>query len=296
MDKNNEIIEDVLEYFLNHDIMHIERGDEMNLELQPTYENIIKTIKEDVLGRNETLKRFVKILYLMKDVNIISLNGEWGSGKTFFVHQAMEVIKNLNCSDSDIDTELKDFIDEFKFTLLNDINTESELYPIYFNAWEYDSNEDPLLTLIYSIIEQNPNLKAMEEINENIKRKIGRIMSSFKFGISFQDEYGKNFGMEVQYTPKEKTKLTRDIYSVEEVKSTFKDLLEEIMIEKTNKLVIFVDELDRCNPIFAVKLLERIKHFFDDDRFIFVFSTNLSELQYTIKNFYGEGINRISIS
>ena len=32
------------------------------------------------------------------------------------------------------------------------------------NAWEYDSNEDPLLTLIYSIIDQNPDLKAMEEV------------------------------------------------------------------------------------------------------------------------------------
>lgn len=276
--------------------MHKERGEKMNLELKPTYENIIKTINEDVLGRNDILKRFVKILYLIKDVNIISLNGEWGSGKTFFVHQVMEVIKNLNCVESDIDPKIKKFIDEFKFTQLHDINIESELYPIYYNAWEYDSNEDPLLTLIYSIIDQNPNLKAMEEKSETIKEKISRIISNFKIGLSYQDSYGKSMGLELQYNPKEQTKLTKDVYSVEEVKNTFKELLGEIMVEKTNKLVIFVDELDRCNPIFAVKLLERIKHFFDDERFIFVFSTNLNELQYTIKKFYGEGINRISIS
>ena len=233
---------------------------------------------------------------MIKDVNIISLNGEWGSGKTFFVHQVMEVIKNLNCVESDIDPKIKKFIDEFKFTQLHDINIESELYPIYYNAWEYDSNEDPLLTLIYSIIDQNPNLKAMEEKSETIKEKISRIISNFKIGLSYQDSYGKSMGLELQYNPKEQTKLTKDVYSVEEVKNTFKELLGEIMVEKTNKLVIFVDELDRCNPIFAVKLLERIKHFFDDERFIFVFSTNLNELQYTIKKFYGEGINRISIS
>lgn len=276
--------------------MHKERGEKMNLELKPTYENIIKTINEDVLGRNDILKRFVKILYLIKDVNIISLNGEWGSGKTFFVHQAMEVIKNLNCVESDIDPKIKKFIDEFRVTQLHDINIESELYPIYYNAWEYDSNEDPLLTLIYSIIDQNPNLKAMEEKSETIKEKISRIISNFKIGLSYQDSYGKSMGLELQYNPKEQTKLTKDVYSVEEVKNTFKELLGEIMVEKTNKLVIFVDELDRCNPIFAVKLLERIKHFFDDEKFIFVFSTNLNELQYTIKKFYGEGINRISIS
>lgn len=46
----------------------------MNFELRPTYDNIIKTLNEDILGRNITLKRFVKTLYLMKDINIISLN------------------------------------------------------------------------------------------------------------------------------------------------------------------------------------------------------------------------------
>lgn len=263
----------------------------MNLDLKPTYENIIKTIKDDVLGRNDILKRFVKILYFIKDANIISLNGEWGSGKTFFVHQAMHIIKNLNCSEAEVDPNLEKFINEFKFTQLSDINTASELYPIYYNAWEYDSNEDPLLTLIYSIIDQNPKLKEMEEKSETIQEKISRIISNFKIGISYQSNYGITAGIDLQYNPKEHTKLTKDVYSVEEVKHTFKELLSEIMIEKTNKLVIFVDELDRCNPIFAVKLLERIKHFFDDDRFIFVFSTNLNELQYTIKKFYGEGIN-----
>lgn len=135
----------------------------MNLELRPTYDNIIKTLNEDILGRNITLKRFVKTLYLMKDINIISLNGEWGAGKTFFVQQAIEVIKNLNVSDTEVNEKITDFINKFKNEELKDINVEKQLYPIYFNAWEYDSNEDPLLTLIYSIIDQNPNLNDIYE-------------------------------------------------------------------------------------------------------------------------------------
>jgi len=268
----------------------------MNLELKPTYENIVKTINEDILGRNEILKRFVKILYLTKDIHRISLNGEWGSGKTFFVHQAIEVIKNLNCIDSNINPDLKKFIDHFKITQLYNINIQNELYPIYYNAWEYDSNEDPLLTLIYNIIDQNPNFKIIEEKSESIKEKISKMISNFKIGFSYQNTFGASIGLELQYEPKKQTKLTKDVYSIKELKNTFKELLEVIMIEKTNKIVIFVDELDRCNPLFAIKLLERIKHFFDDERFNFIFSTNLNELQYTIKKFYGEGINRISIS
>lgn len=266
----------------------------MNIELEPTNENIIETIKMDILGRNTILKRFVKSLYLMKESNIISLNGEWGEGKTFFVKQSIELIKSLSMIDYKVSPEIKEFINKFKVDEMKEIQTEGEFFPIYFNAWEYDSNEDPLLTLIYSIIDQNPNSSEVEKKSESIKEKILRIISSFKIGFSYQDSISGSIGIELQYNGKKEERLTKDIYSVEKVKQTFNELLEEIMIEKTNKLVIFVDELDRCNPTFAVKLLERVKHFCVDDRFIFVFSTNLRELQYTIKKFYGEGMDGYS--
>ena len=49
-----------------------------------------------------------------------------------------------------------------------------------------------------------------------------------------------------------------------------------------DKLVIFIDKLDRCNPIYAIKLLERIKHFFDHENIIFIFSVNVNKLTNTI--------------
>lgn len=62
---------------------------------------------------------------------------------------------------------------------------------------------------------------------------------------------------------------------------------EEILCEKAEHLIIFIDELDRCRPSYAVRLLERIEHYFINDRITFVFSVNLEQLQHTIKNFYG---------
>lgn len=259
----------------------------MNTELKPTQENIIKTIKSNILGRNNTIKIFTKMLYSMSEQNIISLNGDWGTGKTFFIKQLVEVIKCLSVENYEVDKDILVFIKELEKEFEN-IEVKNQIYPIYFNAWEYDSNEDPLLTLIYSIIEQNPNLKDNAKANESMKEKIYRIISSFKVGLSFSDNTGKTYGMELQCNPNTNKPITKDIISIEELKNTFKELLEDVKIEKANKLVIFIDELDRCNPSFAIKLLERIKHFFDDDRFIFVFSTNLNELQYTVKKFYGK--------
>ncbi len=263
----------------------------MSLELKPTDENVIKTIEANVLQRNNNIKNFVKILYAMNEQNIISLNGDWGTGKTFFIKQVIEVIKCLSFENYIIDERLNDFIKNFEKDL-KEIDTKNQIFPIYYNAWEYDSNEDPLLTLIYSLIEQNPNLSDNDKPSESMRQKIYKIISSFKVGLSFADNNtGKSVGIELQCNPQKNIPITKDVISIEGLKDTFNQLLEEIKVEKANKLVIFIDELDRCNPKFAIKLLERIKHFFDNDEFIFVFSTNLNELQYTVKKFYGEGID-----
>ena len=56
-------------------------------------------------------------------------------------------------------------------------------------------------------------------------------------------------------------------------------------------MVIFIDEVDRCKPSYAVKLLDSIKHYFTNDRITFVFSVNTKELQHTIRRFYGNNFD-----
>ena len=60
-----------------------------------------------------------------------------------------------------------------------------------------------------------------------------------------------------------------------------------LLPERGNRLVVFVDELDRCKPSYAVQLLERIKHYFSNDKVTVVFSINTKELQHSIRKFYG---------
>lgn len=49
--------------------------------------------------------------------------------------------------------------------------------------------------------------------------------------------------------------------------------------------------LDRCRPSYAIEMLERIKHYFDDDRIVFVMSVNKAQLVHTISNCYGDGFD-----
>lgn len=69
------------------------------------------------------------------------------------------------------------------------------------------------------------------------------------------------------------------------------DFLNALLPERGNRLVVFIDELDRCKPSYAVRLLERVKHYFENDQITFVFSVNINELQHTIRKYYGDGFD-----
>lgn len=69
----------------------------------------------------------------------------------------------------------------------------------------------------------------------------------------------------------------------------FKSALATFVQSSTdkNKLVVFVDELDRCRPLYAIELLERIKHIFNVDGIVFVLALDKEQLCHSIQAVYG---------
>jgi hypothetical protein len=75
------------------------------------------------------------------------------------------------------------------------------------------------------------------------------------------------------------------------LKNSIEHLLDYLK-EKTQyhlPLFIFIDELDRCRPDYAIRLLEGIKHLFDAKNVCFVVSTNMTQLSESVKAVYGSG-------
>lgn len=54
---------------------------------------------------------------------------------------------------------------------------------------------------------------------------------------------------------------------------------------------IFIDELDRCRPTYAIQMLERVKHLFDIEHIVFVVATDTEQLSQSVKAIYGQGFN-----
>lgn len=253
-------------------------------ELKPSKENIYNTFIEDSIGRDIDVCSFISLLdSLDDDYDAIAINGGWGCGKTFFVKQIEMILAIYN---NFVTNDYADKSDNKKKQYQSlckkyRIPYANELYlPIYYDAWKYDNDDDPVLSIIYEIISVVNNKYEFDDNNVDF-------MKLFK-GIA--DLLNVSGLYDIINSFKRKDELN-DIVKSRNLKSKIDEFLDILPIENANKVVVFVDELDRCKPSYAICVLERIKHYFDNDRVIFVFSTNLEELQHSIKCVYGDNFN-----
>lgn len=248
-------------------------------DLTPTHDNLMKTFTEDTIDRNNDVLRFTTILNAIEDSCSIALDGKWGSGKTFFVKQTKMVLDAYNDYMKALDPIDKAKIKTICSKFMKDHSLE--LQPqvcIYYDAWENDNDDDPILSLVYTIL-NNVDTDFSFKDTSCLKIAAG-IMEVFS---------GRNWTQMIE-SFKSNNPLKK-IQESKEVELLVQEFLNSLLPERGNRLIIFVDELDRCKPSYAVRLLERIKHYFSNDQITFVFSVNANELQHTIRKYYGNGFD-----
>lgn len=250
---------------------------------EATIENVLESIKENKYNRTQDIIDFIMALEQIEGNMFISLDAKWGAGKTFYVRQIEQTLNYLTKRVKEINID-ESVETTFSKSPLGLLELEHTYFPVYYNAWLYDNHSDPLMSLIL-IITKACEFYYDEKLNSNtLSDKIISLMDSFSFSIGCV-QFGSNFG-----NAKEKFS-GKDILSAvkteEEIREKVKEIFDSIIVENVQKLVIFIDELDRCRPNFAIEMLERIKHYFEDDRIIFVASINKEQLIHSISKYYG---------
>lgn len=245
-----------------------------SFELKPTEENLLSTYKNDQIGRNTDIHAFVDILNSLEDSCSIALDGAWGSGKTFFVKQAKMVLES--CSPIESKSEYRD---EVKTVWKNyHSGKEPEFQAqlcVYYDAWENDNDGDPILSLVYSILQQVDEETPFPKDNK-IFEKVAALADCIT---------GKSTTAVLESMKSDS--VLDDLRKSKSIHSTIAEFLDHLLDERANRLIVIVDELDRCKPDYAVRVLEKIKHYFDNERITFVFAVNVQELQHTISSYYG---------
>lgn len=251
-----------------------------SLELQPTYENLINTFVEDSIGRNSDIVSFADILNSLDEGCAIALDAKWGAGKTFFIKQTKMILDAFNDFIPSFDEDDKAAIVTFcdKEHRNNPVEYSSQV-SVYYDAWANDNDEDPILSLVLSILESlDADFSFVQ--GTSVLTKAAAVLEFFtgKSYVSLLEGLKGENPLDV-------------IQNSKDIENLIKEFLDALLCERGDRLVIFVDELDRCKPDYAVRVLERIKHYFSNDRITFVFAINSLELQHTIKKYYGESFD-----
>ncbi|WP_447779472.1 KAP family P-loop NTPase fold protein [Aeromonas veronii] len=205
---------------------------------------------------------------------VLNLNAEWGAGKTWFIKRWYMELKAH--------------------------------YPtVYIDAWQQDFSDDPLLTVISSIIEQLKEEAGGPQLSPYLSTKLASLLKATAPIVTkalFKKVSGINID-EVQevITADDAGKLVESLFQDTRKKTEAVELLKHeiqqwvgAIIGKKKKQApafILIDELDRCRPSYAVEMLETIKHIFDIQGVVFVLATDTEQLQHAIKVIYGEGFD-----
>lgn len=257
-------------------------------------EDIVKLLEIDDVCRNKYLNKFVNIICNNGNNQVFSLDGAWGSGKTTFVKKLELLInfysfyengekissnnyisKNTELSEESV-KKLETISKNENYKQIKTMVRNTNLNAIYFNAWEHDDETDPIISIIYEIINEFDLLDSTKRIGT------GNFIENLKSFVSLATLGSLNLG-----TLLEETDIATSVRLKQKIKEALSETLNDIINENCQKLVIFIDELDRCNPDYAINLLERINHYINDERAIIVISTNIKELIHTISTKYG---------
>lgn len=241
-----------------------------------TDEFIEETISKDLLKRNRKLANTINIILKQKENFIMSINGEWGCGKTVFAKQ-IEYLLNNN--------ELYTSVCSKNKTIPDDKIKEQEVY--YYNAWENDSINMPVQSLIFQLI-KHFNMKYEDKLNlkEVGKSVLDVLVNIGSMGIVSMDPiFNKNYN-HIDYN-----QMMTHVSNIEDLKKCLNNVIDQILSENKNRLIIIIDELDRCRPTYAIEMLECIKHFYNNDKLSFLVVTNNAQLAKTVKKVYGQDYN-----
>ena len=239
---------------------------------QPELPDTADFQKADVLDRTPQIDILHNTIINISDDSFltISVNGEWGSGKTFFLKMLQQRLNQDNQCHRE-----------------NEESNKSKYQAIYFNAWEDDFQSDPLISIIGQMKESINDAKYKSFFDDFIDAaidfsdciKIERTNVSLKNIIKlFLHPWSGGYAIE-RYTNYRK--------SLNLFKIKLKKLSEDVRNQTALPLVFIVDELDRCRPTFAIELLERIKHVFNVPNIVFIFGVNRKQLHESIKSVYG---------
>ena len=239
----------------------------------------------DLLNREEFVGNVIKIVNQLSDIKrgcCFAIEGGWGVGKTFVIE---EIEKQLKVPQSE--------------------ETNSDRYFVFhYNCWQHDYYDEPAVAIISAMLASIKEDDALlsKDIDNTIKAGYELAKEKFKeiAGLYIENRIGINLisladGIKGKQDEMEDAENEFDeMFNFSQTIEKVRNKLQEIAEDRT--IVLFVDELDRCIPQYAIKVLERLHHiFYELDNVVVVMAIDRKQLEHSVEEMFGKGKSSIDI-
>jgi len=220
---------------------------------------LLLDVPEDqvIFGFDEYASALTSTIFETDPHFTIGIFGKWGSGKT---------------------TLLK------KIQYLLESSYSEKVLTVFFDAWRYQREEHMLLPILDTLFE---HLKRKETHWRKFRSKLKRLTASMATAMTFKLpllEFDAKNAIEQWQASKEQ--IRSDYFGwLDELQKALNDMRRD---DHDRRIVILIDDLDRCLPPKVVEVLESIKVMLDVSGFIFVLALDDLVVEQAVQSYYGQ--------
>jgi hypothetical protein len=239
----------------------------MNKKITSLTDQPIRKVNSDLLEAEKYATALSSFILESDTPLTIGIQGEWGTGKTSLMYMLKEKIENI---------------------------TEEENYAIatsWVNTWEYsmfkgvDQTTPAVLKGMLEKLKEScgDNWTLTEDVENKIK-KIGNFLGnvanqliSSQTGVNVKDAAGSD--------------SSSFMTDIAEIKFDIKEVIAQLITDEKNpyqKVVFFIDDLDRIEPSDAVEVLEALKNIFDIHNCIFILAIDYDVVVKGLEKKFGK--------
>lgn len=215
---------------------------------------------EDLLDISKYIRGLKKFITACPTPMSIAIQGDWGTGKTSII----------NC-------------------LNNELIKSDNIKTIYFNTWQYSQfsmDENLYFSFLTCLMEKMNKDSIGQKLQGSAKDILKFLLKTGKKMIPYGENIDENAALDIFF----KTQLDK-AQSIAKVRDEFQKTVETYLGDKGNRLVIFIDDLDRLNPGVAVELLETIKLFLDVRQCVFILAIDYDVVVQGVRKKFGSDVS-----
>ncbi len=234
----------------------------------------------DLFDREKLADRLTGFFDRLPDGAVLAIDSPWGEGKTWFGKRWRAKLTDQNYRTAYVDCFDKDYMED-PFSMI-----ASELIALAKGS----------KTEIKTKLREGGMKLGAALLPAAAKLTVGALahwaVGNAEIGTEAAKKISEGFNKNVgESLEKLVAKRFEDYEENAKTVASFKAALTDLAAEGDKPIIIFLDELDRCRPDFAVKTIERIKHFFEAPKVIFVVLLNRRQLEAAIHGMYGSEVN-----